>query len=99
MWSDHGGDFDESDLPILAEASQRTVLPPVSCPLCPQDKRHLQLESDTHIAEHLHYFALQPLPWDNPDENSSRTDNTVASMGSRPNQGLRMVEIDDMDEG
>ncbi|KAK8070435.1 hypothetical protein PG997_010638 [Apiospora hydei] len=75
---EHDGEFEEDDLEDLTEASRRSILPPVSCPLCFDDSPALYPETDGHIAEHLHSFALQALPWEmvGPD------DDTNASQGS-----------------
>jgi len=74
----HTGQFEESDSPALAEASQRTVVPPVACPLCYENRRPLQPDIDKHIAEHLHSFALQALP----SETIGPGSDTKASVGS-----------------
>ncbi|KAM0546754.1 hypothetical protein ACHAPJ_010682 [Fusarium lateritium] len=60
--SEHGGEFDDTDLPDLMEESRRTVAPPVACPLCFGDELLLSPERDKHLSEHLLSFALQSLP-------------------------------------
>ncbi|RMJ12127.1 hypothetical protein CDV36_008220 [Fusarium kuroshium] len=62
--AEHEDEIDESDLPDLAELSQRTRVPPVACPLCHEDGSLRNPETDDHLAEHLHHFALQALPWE-----------------------------------
>ncbi|KAL2680521.1 hypothetical protein Neosp_008123 [[Neocosmospora] mangrovei] len=76
--TEHEDEVDESDLPDLAELSQRTVVPPIACPLCYEDASLRSPETDKHLAEHIHSFALQALPWEliGPD------DETKVSMGS-----------------
>ncbi|KAK7916875.1 guanyl-nucleotide exchange factor [Apiospora marii] len=68
-WSDHlaaehEGEYEEEDLEDFAEASCRSVIPPVSCPLCHGNAPSSKPDADEHIAEHLHSFALQALPWE-----------------------------------
>ncbi|KAK6859589.1 hypothetical protein PG995_003225, partial [Apiospora arundinis] len=74
----HDGEFEQEDLDELAEASRRSVIPPVSCPLCFENSPPLHPGTDGHIAEHLHAFALQALPW----ETTSPDDGTRVSVGS-----------------
>ncbi|KAK8103236.1 hypothetical protein PG984_016382 [Apiospora sp. TS-2023a] len=62
--AEHEGEYEEEDLEDLAEASRRSVIPPVSCPLCYENSPPLKPDADSHIAEHLHSFALQALPWE-----------------------------------
>ncbi|KAK3319881.1 hypothetical protein B0T19DRAFT_433240 [Cercophora scortea] len=64
MQSEHAAELDEGDLPDLAEASQRTAIQRVACPLCHDPAPPLHPLLDKHIAEHLHSFALQALPWE-----------------------------------
>ncbi|KAM3079616.1 hypothetical protein ACMFMG_006028 [Clarireedia jacksonii] len=86
--AEHRGEFDESDLPALAEASCRTAIPPVACPLCYEDTRLLQPETDKHIAEHLHSFALQALP----RESIGPDDDSQASVGSTARKSISLVD-------
>ncbi|KAH8880195.1 hypothetical protein GQ53DRAFT_546604 [Thozetella sp. PMI_491] len=102
MWSRHPGQFDEAELPILAEASQRTMVQPVSCPLCPHSYQLMQVEVDDHIAQHLHSFALQALPWEALGPDSNESIRTRASVGSREQHPLAVSEmlgiVDDDDD-
>ncbi|KAL8366656.1 hypothetical protein RB595_010495 [Gaeumannomyces hyphopodioides] len=98
-WRDHAtvthqGEFDQIDLPTLAEMSRRTALPPVACPLCFDDTTLLQPEADKHIAEHLHSFALQALPW----ENIGPDDDTKASVGSDIGGPVPLADREEMAE-
>ncbi|RSL48779.1 hypothetical protein CEP53_009416 [Fusarium sp. AF-6] len=76
--TEHGDEVDENDLSDLAELSQRTGVPPIACPLCYEDAALQHPETDKHLAEHIHSFALKSLPWDliGPD------DETRVSFGS-----------------
>ncbi|KAH7247834.1 hypothetical protein B0J15DRAFT_64751 [Fusarium solani] len=74
----HEDEVEEDDLPDLAELSQRTGVPPIACPLCYEDASLRNPETDKHLAEHLHSFALQALPW----EVTGFDDETQVSMGS-----------------
>lgn len=87
----HEDAFEDDDLPDLAEESQRTALPPVQCPLCHGHTPLLNPETDKHIAEHLHSFSLQALPWEiiGPDQD------TQASVGSTAHQ---VLSLDDGEE-
>ncbi|KAL7892659.1 hypothetical protein HDV64DRAFT_166552 [Trichoderma sp. TUCIM 5745] len=96
MMTKHREDYDETDLSDLAQAQRRTVIPPVSCPLCYDGTPLLQLETDKHISEHLHSFALQALPWEIGPEDVSR-----ASIGSNIKNELSELDDtsdDDLDE-
>ncbi|KAI8715897.1 NB-ARC domain-containing protein [Fusarium sp. LHS14.1] len=74
----HEDEVEEDDLPDLAELSQRTGVPPIACPLCYEDVSLRNPETDKHLTEHLHSFALQALPW----EATGYDDETQVSMGS-----------------
>ncbi|RSL79565.1 hypothetical protein CEP51_007265 [Fusarium floridanum] len=76
--TEHGDEVDENDLSDLAELSQRTGVPPIACPLCYEGAALQHPETDKHLAEHIHSFALKSLPWDliGPD------DETRVSFGS-----------------
>ncbi|KAK8000562.1 hypothetical protein PG990_013162 [Apiospora arundinis] len=74
----HDGEFESDDLDDLADSSRRSVIPPVPCPLCYDGTPPLHPETDGHLAEHLHAFALQALPW----EATGPDDDTQASVGS-----------------
>lgn len=87
----HEGAFDNDDLPDLAEESQRTALPPVQCPLCHGCTPLLNPETDKHIAEHLHSFSLQALPWEIIGPNQD----TQASVGSTVHH---VLSLDDGEE-
>ncbi|KAJ4124471.1 hypothetical protein NW754_000166 [Fusarium falciforme] len=76
--TEHKDEVEEDDLPDLAELSQRTGVPPIACPLCYEDASLRNPETDKHLAEHLHSFALQALPW----EVTGFDDETQVSMGS-----------------
>ncbi|KAK8074295.1 hypothetical protein PG994_005194 [Apiospora phragmitis] len=78
MLTAHDGELEEDDLGDLAETSHRSVIPPVSCPLCYGSSPPLNPGTDGHIAEHLHSFALQALPW----ETVGPVDETRVSVGS-----------------
>lgn len=47
----------------LSELSNRTMLPPMSCPLCGYSTSYPSAALDDHIVQHLHSFALTSLPW------------------------------------
>lgn len=94
MVAAHNGEYDESDIPDLAEASRRTVIPPVSCPLCYGNTPLLHPETDKHIAEHLHSFALQALPW----ETIGPDDDTRASVGSNVGKTTPLDDSDELDK-
>ncbi|KAJ3462143.1 hypothetical protein MRS44_010696 [Fusarium solani] len=76
--TEHEDEVEEDDLPDLAELSQRTGVPPIACPLCYEDASLRNPETDKHLAEHLHSFALQALPW----EVTGCDNETQVSMGS-----------------
>lgn len=76
--TEHEDEVEEDDLRDLAELSQRTGVPPIACPLCYEDASLRNPETDKHLAEHLHSFALQALPW----EVTGFDDETQVSMGS-----------------
>jgi hypothetical protein len=59
----HGDLTSGSRLPVLSKLSERSSIPPVSCPLCSRPEGPLPLDEDDHIAGHLHSFALRSLPW------------------------------------
>ncbi|KAM0553092.1 hypothetical protein ACHAPJ_007640 [Fusarium lateritium] len=61
--SDHHGEFNVEDLPLIIELSRRTLVPAVRCPLCPGTAPLLHPETDKHITEHLHSFALKAMFW------------------------------------
>ncbi|RSL97519.1 hypothetical protein CEP52_010868 [Fusarium oligoseptatum] len=87
--AEHGDEVDESDMPDLTELSQRTGVPPIACPLCVEDTSLRNPETDKHLAEHIHSFALQALPWDSIDcDDKSQV--SVGAMGSdiRKSHGL-----------
>ncbi|KAL7912200.1 hypothetical protein GGI35DRAFT_492155 [Trichoderma velutinum] len=94
MMTEHGGEYDDSDLPDLKEASRRTVLPPVACPLCFGNSPLLHPETDNHIAEHLHSFALQALPW----ESIGPDDDTRASVGSMVRKSISSNGSDELSD-
>ena len=60
----HASLFISEELPVLVELSERSMIKPVLCPLCLHNRNPIQLEYDDHIAEHIHAFSLQALPWD-----------------------------------
>lgn len=63
----HGDDIPESQISIFVqECAYNAPLAVSSCPLCPQDRVDPDTESGTlldHIAEHIHSFSLNSLPW------------------------------------
>ncbi|KAK7946098.1 uncharacterized protein PG986_010419 [Apiospora aurea] len=91
--TEHDGEFEEGDLGDLIEASRRSILPPVSCPLCHGDSPPLHPGTDGHISEHLHSFALQALPW----ETTGLDDDTRASLGSAIRSHSYPVSDDESD--
>ncbi|KAK5655319.1 hypothetical protein OQA88_5886 [Cercophora sp. LCS_1] len=64
MIDNHGDLFSPEDIPFLLQLSKRSVITPVSCPLCLCDWNKVDVEEDDHIAAHLHAFSLLALPWD-----------------------------------
>ncbi|RSL49753.1 hypothetical protein CEP54_012260 [Fusarium duplospermum] len=76
--TEHDDEVEEDDMPDLAKLSQRTGVPAIACPLCYEDTSLRNPETDKHLAEHLHSFALQALPW----EVMGCDDETQVSMGS-----------------
>ncbi|KAK1831859.1 hypothetical protein QBC39DRAFT_350328 [Podospora conica] len=87
----HQGEFNPGDLQNLAEMSCRTVLPPVECPLCFAGASLQEPETDTHIAEHLHDFALQALPWEGSNASEDDT-NKIASVEQDTGLGVSTTE-------
>ena len=63
MHQNHSTDFHSAQLTSLGKASQRKMLGPISCPLCAHTTETFQSSLDDHIAQHLHGFALECLPW------------------------------------
>lgn len=59
----HEERLEGSELRLEARMSERMVLDPVHCPLCPHAPYKMNLEEDDHIANHLQTFALKALPW------------------------------------
>ncbi|KAF4964484.1 hypothetical protein FSARC_7586 [Fusarium sarcochroum] len=59
--ANHDDEFNLKDLPLMTKIGQITIVPPVKCPLCPHDIPLLHPETDKHLAEHLHAFALKAL--------------------------------------
>ena len=89
MQSKHRGQYKEDNLIAIAKASLRKAVPPIACPLCHDQTTLLQPERDKHIAEHLHSFAFEALPW----ESIGPDDDTKTSLGSDHNQPVA-VEVD-----
>ncbi|KAF5013176.1 hypothetical protein FDECE_806 [Fusarium decemcellulare] len=92
--TEHRDEFEDDDLLDLAEASQRTVIPYVRCPLCYEDTALLHPETDKHLAEHLHSFALQALPWDT----ITVEDDTRVSVGSNIGKTLLLEDTEDFSD-
>ncbi|ETS77447.1 hypothetical protein PFICI_11321 [Pestalotiopsis fici W106-1] len=90
----HSGEISVQDLDDIAEESKRAVVPSIACPLCYDSTVLLQPDADKHIANHLHSFALQALPWTAtvPD------DETRASDGSNTGRPLYFEGKDDLAE-
>ncbi|KAJ8127488.1 hypothetical protein O1611_g6148 [Lasiodiplodia mahajangana] len=72
MKGHHAGHFEREELSLLCNAEKRRIIPPVSCPLCLDDRRRLQLENNDHIAEHLEQFSLYALQWDIGEDDDTR---------------------------
>ncbi|KAI0118213.1 hypothetical protein GGR51DRAFT_554706 [Nemania sp. FL0031] len=47
------------------EYQRRINLQQMRCPLCNERSRLMDIQFNDHIAEHIHSFSLQALPWDN----------------------------------
>lgn len=95
MLENHATSFDPVDLPLLLNLGEQTIVEPVSCPLCLNDRSLIRVEHDEHIAIHLHSFSLRALPWD------FDLDDGAASAGSSDStscQGPQPVVEDSDDE-
>jgi hypothetical protein len=93
MYQKHSTAFPSSQLSSLAKVSQRRMLEPISCPLCAYSTAVSQWTLDTHIAQHLHGFALRCLPWGTGD-NEMDSVKAKSADGSNSN-GLTDEDIED----
>ena len=94
MLDNHSASFTPDDLPVLLNLSERTMMEPVSCPLCLNNQNRVHVDRDDHIAMHLHSFALRALPWD------FDLDEAAASAGSSdsPPAPGHQPAVEDWDE-
>ncbi|KAF2963129.1 hypothetical protein GQX73_g10441 [Xylaria multiplex] len=66
-WEDHvnkahSDRIKVAQLPVLVELSKRSVIGPLSCPLCDFSTDAVDSKIDDHILQHLHEFSLRALP-------------------------------------
>ncbi|KAI0530442.1 hypothetical protein GGR58DRAFT_518468 [Xylaria digitata] len=66
-WEDHvkkahSDRIKVAQLPVLAELSKRSVIGPLSCPLCDFSTDAMDSKINDHILQHLHEFSLRALP-------------------------------------
>ncbi len=78
----HPGCFRAEHLGFIANSCARALAPTIPhCPFCSEPAANL----DAHVRQHLHYFALQSIPWqddsagDNGRTSTSRSDHTSTS--------------------
>jgi hypothetical protein len=72
----------------LSEMSMRTMVGPISCPLCNFCTTTAQPEVEEHVTWHMHSFALRALPWGVGDnrKDSEAPDSGVKSKSSSDSQ-------------
>lgn len=66
-WEDHvrkvhSDRIKAAQLPVLVELSKRSVIGPLTCPLCDFSTDAIDSKIDDHILQHLHEFSLRALP-------------------------------------
>ncbi|GAW22554.1 hypothetical protein ANO14919_120940 [Xylariales sp. No.14919] len=73
----HSDRIKVSQLSVLAELSKRSVVGPLTCPLCDFSTDTVDSKIDDHILQHLHEFSLRALP---------ESANPIADEGSKASQ-------------
>jgi quinol monooxygenase YgiN len=68
MQSTHFYNLPPAQLSLLADMNLRTMIAPISCPLCSYSTEVAQPDIPEHIADHSHRFALRSLPWGTSDD-------------------------------
>lgn len=73
--------------PSAKAMPKMTDIDPMPCPLCNNPNKLIDLNSDDHIAEHIHAFSLQALPWG--EEDMGQGFDVVSSSASPATQPTR----------
>lgn len=88
----HPRRFGREQLGFVADSCARALAPTIpNCPFCSESAGNL----DAHVRQHLHYFALQSLPW--PEDSTRDTDHASinASDNSSTSEGLDRATLRD----
>lgn len=95
MAVDHPGKFRKEQLPFIAESSARALSPIIpACVFCAEESGDLE----NHVAQHLHHFALQSLPWPEHLDQGSEIINGRETNSSTSDDAERETLKDDLND-
>lgn len=86
----HPGRFRREQLGFVADTCARALSPTIpNCPFCSETAGNLE----AHVRQHLHYFALQSLPW--PEDSTQSTDHTSIDASDDTSEELDRATLHD----
>lgn len=86
----HPGRFRREQLGFVADSCARALSPTIpNCPFCSETAGNLE----AHVRQHLHYFALQSLPW--PEDSTQSTDHTSTDASDDTSEELDRATLHD----
>jgi hypothetical protein len=88
----HPGRFKKGQLGFIADSCARALSPTIlNCPFCSESAENFNL----HVRQHLHYFALQSLPWPEDSMQDAGQVSTDEAEDSSDSDGLDRATLRD----